>query len=230
MDDTDAFSEYPARMNENIRGPFHTLARRFNIIPAWACNAHRPHYHTSHERDTVMTCFDTVRNNFVGHMVRATFDQRIAARMWYYRAQDFARTLIDRRPEWSLEVASSVISAYSPRTRWVENKAKAILHAAGERPRGLGAHYAAARLAETEGFNALRGMKTNAFARAISGDMDAVVIDSWMMKASGIDRDAPTIRQYREFGKIIREIAPEYWMSPAEAQALIWIVQRGSAE
>ena len=173
---------------------------------------------------------ESVRSRFRSIIARASPSQDDAATRWYCEARTFAESLVILRPEWSLETAASIISAYSPRTRWAHNKAKAVQHAMGDVPRGITAHYATARLAEIYGFGALRGLKTNAFARAIAGDPNAVVIDTWMMKAAGIDRDAPTVRQYRAMVEIIREIAPDVGLSPAGTQALIWIVQRGSAE
>lgn len=173
---------------------------------------------------------ESVRSRFRSIIARATPEQRTAATRWYCEARTFAESIMVLRPEWSLETAASIISAYSPRTRWAHNKAKTVQHAMGDVPRGITAHYATARLAETDGFNALRGLKTNAFARAIAGDPNAVVIDTWMMKAAGIDRDAPTVRQYRAMVDIVHDIAPDVALTPAETQALIWIVKRGSAE
>lgn len=181
-------------------------------------------------RDIQVFDTESVRSRFRSIIARATPEQRIAASRWYCEARTFAESLTFLRPEWSLETAASVISAYSPRTRWAHNKTKAVQHAMRMVPRGITAHYATARLAEADGFNALRGLKTNAFARAIAGDPNAVVIDTWMMKAAGIDRDAPTVRQYRAMVDIVRDIAPDAALTPAETQALIWIVQRGSAE
>jgi hypothetical protein len=78
------------------------------------------------------------------------------------------------------------------------------------------------------GFDALKGQKTNAFARAIAGDPNAVVIDVWMCRAGGLDRDDPNKSQYNMLADAVRNIASEHGLTPRTTQALIWIVKRGS--
>jgi hypothetical protein len=80
------------------------------------------------------------------------------------------------------------------------------------------------------GFDGLNGLKTNAFARAISGDMDAVVVDVWMCRAAGLGKDAPNKREYREIAEAVRIVAADYGYQPAVMQALIWILIRGKAD
>jgi hypothetical protein len=79
------------------------------------------------------------------------------------------------------------------------------------------------------GFDALKGLKTNAFARAIAGDTDAVVIDVWMMRAALMQTDSPNKSQYNMLADTVRKIAGEHGITPRTCQALIWIVKRGSA-
>jgi hypothetical protein len=79
------------------------------------------------------------------------------------------------------------------------------------------------------GFDALKGLKTNAFARAIAGDTDAVVIDVWMMRAALMTTDSPNKSQYNMLADTVRKIASEHGITPRTTQALIWIVKRGSA-
>jgi hypothetical protein len=86
-----------------------------------------------------------------------------------------------------------------------------------------------AQNAMSYGFDALKGQKTNAFARAIAGDTDAVVIDVWMMRAAGMPTDSPNKTQYREVSEAVRNVAAEFGITPRTAQALIWIIVRGSA-
>jgi hypothetical protein len=88
-----------------------------------------------------------------------------------------------------------------------------------------------AESAMTNGFNALNGQKTNAFARAIAGDSDAVVIDVWMIRAAGLDASKGVNKtQYNTLVDSVRKVAKEFGLTPRTAQALIWIVKRGSAE
>jgi hypothetical protein len=79
------------------------------------------------------------------------------------------------------------------------------------------------------GFDALRGPKTNAFARAIAGDENAVVVDVWMMRAAQAGVDNPNKTQYAEISQAIKRVANLYKMTPRTTQALIWILVRGSA-
>jgi thermostable 8-oxoguanine DNA glycosylase len=80
------------------------------------------------------------------------------------------------------------------------------------------------------GYDALKGPKTNAFARAIAGDENAVVIDVWMLRAVGIEKKSPTQTQYKEMASAVTKVANEFGMTPRAMQALIWIIVRGSGE
>jgi hypothetical protein len=179
--------------------------------------------------------FETVRTlaigNFINLLTRATEADHQAASAWYNDAQAFANSL---RPitGWNLEVAASVVSAFSPRVTWGHNKAKALQYAQGITPKGLGSHVAAADRCVADGFNGLRGLKTNAFARAIAGDTQAVVVDVWMCRAAGLGKDAPNKTEYRAIADAIRTIASTRVvnMEPATLQALLWIIVRGKAE
>jgi hypothetical protein len=79
------------------------------------------------------------------------------------------------------------------------------------------------------GFNALRGQKTNAFAKAIAGDENAITIDVWMCYAAGLETNAPNKTQYKELSLAVENVAKEMKLTPRTMQALIWIVFRGSA-
>lgn len=171
----------------------------------------------------------TTTDRFRSLLSTATLFDLHAAEAWYCEARAFAESL---RPStgWSLEVSASVVSAFSPRVTWGHNKAKAAQYAQGITPKGLRSHVDAAERCVREGFNGLRGPKTNAFARAIAGDMDAVVVDVWMCRAAGLGKDAPNVREYRAIAEAVRTVAAEYRMAPAVMQALLWIIVRGKAE
>ena len=79
------------------------------------------------------------------------------------------------------------------------------------------------------GIDALKGLKTNAFARAIFGDTDAVVVDVWMMRAAKMPTDSPSQSQYKALTEAVETVAREFGLTPRTTQALIWIVVRGSA-
>jgi hypothetical protein len=161
-------------------------------------------------------------------IVRATLGQVEQASVWYHEAQEVAHE-VARNLDTTLEVGASVVSAFSPRERWASNIEKAIAFSLGHTPKGLGNNLKMAQSSLTAGFYALKGLKTNAFARAIAGDSDAVVIDVWMMRAANMETDSPSQGQYFALSLACRNVAKEFGLTPRTAQALIWIVVRGSA-
>jgi hypothetical protein len=161
-------------------------------------------------------------------IVRATLGQVEQASVWYHEAQEVAQE-VARNLDTTLEVGASVVSAFSPRERWASNIEKAVAFSLGHTPKGLGNNLKMAQSSLTAGFYALKGLKTNAFARAIAGDTDAVVIDIWMMRAAGMENDSPTQGQYFALSLACRNVAKEFGLTPRTAQALIWILVRGSA-
>ena len=174
-----------------------------------------------------MNATDNYRE-IVAHATPAQIEQ---ACQWYADAELLAHDLIriyaERGIDATLEQTSSIISAFSPRQRWSRNVVCALEFAHGGKPAGLSNNLRMAELALTNGFAALRGLKTNAFARAISGDDEAITIDVWMLRAAGMTIDSPNKTQYRELSDAVRTVASEYAMTPRVMQALIWICHRG---
>lgn len=159
---------------------------------------------------------------------RATFGQVEQASKWYVDAERIAEE-VARNLDVSLEVGATIVSAFSPRERWSVNVARAISFSLGEKVTCLKNNLVMANNAFTMGFKALNGMKTNAFAKAIAGNEDAVVIDVWMLRALGIEKKTPSQSQYAEMAKAVTTVATKHGMTPRAMQALIWIVVRGSA-
>ena len=151
------------------------------------------------------------------------------ATLWYADAEKVADKVATNL-KTTLEVGASVVSAFSPRERWTTNVSKAIAFSLGQEVIGLSNNLKMAKTSLELGFEALRGPKTNAFARAIAGDENAVVVDVWMMRAAGYGVDSPNKTQYAEVVDAIKEVALEFGLTPRVCQALIWIIVRGSAE
>lgn len=164
----------------------------------------------------------------------ATPGQIEQAVTWYLDAElianDLVRIFANRGMDVSLESCASVISSFSPRQRWSRNVVQAVEFANGGKPAGLSNNLLMAENSLTMGFDALKGLKTNAFAKAIAGDENAVTIDVWMCKAAGLETNAPNKTQYRELSEAVNVVATELRMSPRATQALIWIIFRGGAE
>jgi hypothetical protein len=171
---------------------------------------------------------DSYQARFTAYVVEASFGQVEQASVWYVEAEKVALE-VARNLDTTLEVGASVISAFSPRERWTSNVAKAIAFSLGEKVTGLSNNLKMAEASLLLGFDALKGPKTNAFARAIAGDEQAVVVDVWMMRAAGCDNDSPTKKQYEEISEAVIKVAQRFGMTPRACQALIWILVRGSA-
>ena len=169
-----------------------------------------------------------VREVFANLASLLSAQTRADGQVWYATAQAVAVELQSIQPEWSMEVAASVLSAFSPREKWARNCDMARRFARGEPTPCLGMSIRNAHNAERQGFNALKGRKTNAFARAIAGDDDAVVIDTWMLKPLGLRSVTP--KQYDMIASVITSLAKEVGMTPRDLQAALWIHIRGSAD
>lgn len=174
------------------------------------------------------TLTDTVTDTFRSIIMTATLAQTEAASVWYFEAQEVAEDVAENMGA-SLEIGASIVAAFSPRERWSTNVAKALAFSMNKPVSGLSNNLRMAQNAMSYGFDALKGQKTNAFARAIAGDTDAVVIDVWMMRAAGMETDSPNKSQYNAIADSVREVAAEFGITPRTAQALIWIIVRGSA-
>jgi len=177
-----------------------------------------------------MTYFD----RYLAIAKTATVAQIELAVQWYADAElvahDVARILNARGVNATLEVGASVVSSFSPRQRWNRNVVQALDFAHTGTATGLGNNLKMANNSLVLGFDALKGLKTNAFARAIAGDENAVTIDVWMCYAGGLDTNSPNKTQYREMSQAVVDVAHEIGLTPRATQALIWIIFRGSAE
>jgi hypothetical protein len=166
---------------------------------------------------------------YSGLVKNATFGQVEQASKWYMDAERVAAQ-VARNLDSTLEVGATVVSAFSPRERWTNNVTKAISFSLGNSIPGFKNNMVMANNAIAFGYDALKGLKTNAFARAIAGDEQAVVIDVWMLRAVGIEKKTPSQSQYNDLANAVKKVAFDYGMTPRAMQALIWIVVRGSSD
>jgi hypothetical protein len=170
---------------------------------------------------------DTAIRNYSDILDSATLEQGLVAMGWYDEAHAIARSLSDLCG-LSIEKCASIIAAFSPRERWASNVKYAHMFINGGTPPTLTNNINMAYAAMSLGFNALNGRKTNAFARNIAGDKDAVTIDVWMIRAAGMDANkGVNDTEYRILAEVVKELAANRGMYPATAQALIWIIVRG---
>ena len=161
-------------------------------------------------------------------VLQATLGQVEQASVWYHEAQEVAQEVANNLNA-SLEIGAGVVSAFSPRERWASNITKSVAFSLGHAVSGLKNNTKMANDVVAGGIDALKGLKTNAFARAIFGDTDAVVVDVWMMRAAKMPTDSPSQSQYKALTEAVETVACEFGLTPRTTQALIWIVVRGSA-
>jgi hypothetical protein len=171
---------------------------------------------------------DSYEAVFLALLEEATFGQVEQASVWYVDAEKVALE-VARNLDTTLEIGASVVSAFSPRERWSSNVEKAVAFSLGQKVTGLSNNIKMAQASLHLGFDALKGPKTNAFARAIAGDENAVVVDVWMMRAAQVGVDSPNKTQYAEISQAIKRVATRHGLTPRTTQALIWILVRGSA-
>lgn len=80
-----------------------------------------------------------------------------------------------------------------------------------------------AALAHYEATGEIRGPKTSAFAAALMGDPDAIVLDVWMARALGVDQARfGSVKVRREAERRVRKVARALGWAPAQVQAAIW--------
>lgn len=173
---------------------------------------------------------NTAYANYRSIIDSATPEHIAQAQSWYSEAQDIAKSMSDLSG-LTIEKCASILAAFSPRERWSTNVKYANQFISGGTPPTLTNNINMAYAAMVNGFSALNGLKTNSFARNIAGDMDAVTIDVWMIRAAGLDgAKGVNDTQYRILTEIVRDLAVDYRMAPAHIQALIWIIVRGNAK
>jgi hypothetical protein len=172
---------------------------------------------------------ETIESFLLEYADRSTLNTVESASLWYRDGEDLCHDLA-RIGDTTLEVAAAVVGALSARERWSSNVSKAYAFFYGRPIRGLSNNLHSANMATVLGFDALNGQKTNAFARALAGDDEAIVIDVWMMRAAGFTKDSPNKTDYAEISEAIQNIAKSKGLSPRTTQALIWILVRGSGE
>jgi len=177
---------------------------------------------------SLIPTFDSIRYRYNEFIAESSLCQIMQAAEWYSEAQAFALQL-STRYNVTLDTAAGVIAAFSPRTKWAQNVLNAELFLMGENVPALGNNIRmATKVQYEESISALKGRKTNSFAHNIAGDMDKVTIDVWMIRAAGYDRLDANKGMYNLMESVVIDLANEYNIKPAQAQALIWIRVRGS--
>ncbi|BBX09479.1 DUF7178 family protein [Mycolicibacterium aichiense] len=156
----------------------------------------------------------------------------LAGKGWYDEARRVARELAEEAGI-SVTAAAAVIAHLSPRCPWERNISMAQELVRTGTTKGLYGNIAKARLAmivddpwSTFG----DGPKTKAFAANIIGDDHAVTVDVWASRIAGInEQQLGRVGVYEAVAHAYRLAAKRVGITPAEMQAITWVVVRGSA-
>lgn len=187
--------------------------------------------HDQTTRDVFGVTLETITRRILRTFDRATASDVESGARWYDDAGALASTL-SGHVDGSVERAASVIAALSPRTSWARNvaSATALLTSGPTAARRLGAmsrNVQTAQRAKRDGFGALNGPKTSAFARNIAGDREAVTVDVWAMRVADLDEDRLTrVGVYDAVAHAYRLAARRRGVDPATMQATTWVVAR----
>jgi len=141
---------------------------------------------------------------------------------WYDTAKD-AMTLLCREKGWDFNTLCEVMALTSPRCAVTRNVRVACMYMEGMTlPKDV---IRSTRLAlkHWEETGKIRGKKTGAFAKALKGEADVVVLDKWMSLALGVpQRSLERKGVHHSAVRRVRHGARLEGMSPAGFQACVW--------
>jgi hypothetical protein len=147
-------------------------------------------------------------------------------RPWYTRQRSILRAYAESHAV-DYGLLCDVTAVLSPRTTVRGNGRLAALYLQGAPPNKLPCiPNARAALTHYLDTGKIRGPKTSAFARALRGDDDAIVLDVWMARAMGIEQSTLSGKQYHREAKRIQRAARRLGWPPVESQAAIWLATR----
>lgn len=184
--------------------------------------------HDTTARKVYGVSLETIVRRILRTFDRATKSDVESGARWYDEAGDLATELAARNGR-SVEQAAAVIAALSPRTTWARNIAGAVMLMDEDQVLAglIGRNVETARKALDDGFDALGGPKTNAFARNIAGDREAVTVDVWAARVADLDEELLSRKgAYDAVAHAYRLAARRRGVDPATMQATTWIVAR----
>ena len=192
----------------------------------------------------------TMVRNIIAVYRRATPEDIHAGYAWYREAQDFAR-ILGTATDYPVRAIAGIIAALSPQSSWARNKedarAAVDVHSIAGNLDGVSVHTRVqlgkcARILDGETpESVLKGPKESAFYRNIMGDYSYATVDRWAFKSAvgvalpdvnpvtgkslgGVGRGA-----YKRIHAAYVDAAAFLGIPVAILQAIVWIVERGSA-
>lgn len=192
--------------------------------------------------DTVSRSVFGVSHETIVKRILRTFDRAStsdveAGATWYSEAGQLASDLAISNDDRfvSPRAAAAVIAQLSPRTTWSRNvaAATALIYYGPDEARAVGAIGAnveramVALEAQGDPIDTINGPKTNAFARNIAGDTEAVTVDVWAARVADLDETLLSRKgAYDAVAHAYRVAARRRGVAPTTMQATTWIVAR----
>ncbi|ASZ75524.1 hypothetical protein KIW74_gp04 [Mycobacterium phage Kimona] len=190
---------------------------------------------TSHDsilRTKAGTTTRTVVDRIMRVFARATEQDILDGKGWYTEAQAVARELAENA-DISVTAAAAVIAHLSPRCPWERNIAMARELVYTGDTKGLRGNIRKAQramVADDPMSTFGKGPKTKAFAANILGDEHAVTVDVWAARIAGItEEQLGRVGVYEAVAHAYRLAAKRAGITPAQMQAITWVVIRGKA-
>ena len=173
-----------------------------------------------------------VFDNYAGHLdsnyAATLLDLGAHAADWYEKATDdiiqFAKAF-----DMDTDSVAAVTAILSPRVQVSRNARLAVQYLLHGDTDGIMEQRVKAieryvRYGFLDGYT--HGHKVFAFYRNLSGDFSHVTVDTWMSKIYGVDFDTITDEQRAEIQRDVTEIARHAGITPAAAQAALWVGYR----
>lgn len=167
----------------------------------------------------------------------ATAEQTEQGKGWYSSAREEVADLATLGGLTKHEVAG-IIAALSPQTRWEANLdgARRLVSAKRGRkrlPSGVTLYTTNAKKAwkiasGTQPWAVLSGRKVVPFYYNLAGDETYVTVDTWIWKGTGLTGTL-TDAKVRSIQRAYEVVARKMQVTPAQAQAIDWVVIRGKA-
>lgn len=158
---------------------------------------------------------------------------------WYPNTRQWCQEIADLTG-LPIEGVAGAVAALSPRCQWQQNQRWALrliqAFKAGEaEPPAVSTvtnRYKAWNCLRRDPYQELTSRKVRAFWRAILGDQDAAPIDCWAMAAAcgyrRPDRGRISTQEYRDAEQGYRYAARTLGLPASAAQAICWVVVRGT--
>jgi hypothetical protein len=173
---------------------------------------------------------ETVKKSLLEYYRAAPPAAHVHGRAWYRLAQLWCERAA-RQYRVPRRTVCAVVAVLSQRVEWRQNLLWADQALRGDVPPHLRTvRDKVQRLMDgEEPTRVVSGPKIVEFYRALAGDLDAVVLDSWMLRALEHHAQAATPNQNVKLAGVIERDARTVGLPPAVYQAIVWCAIRGKA-